>query len=627
MKISHLSLVISLSITGMLSAAPGVADAIELDQGWTAQQKAAWFDLSQGSRIAPLTWALAMERPDSTAPLFSDDYLEQFGLIMRDVPGQNVRLPRGFTVEQVDDSSFTITKQRWKSWQASNEKWVGMTCGACHTSEISHQGNTWTVYGGQTQMDLFRAVGMIAEAADQTLSDPAKFDRFAKSVLNKDIVFLPGSGDTEANRKMLRDSVTNWLSTLKGYYDFQHLDLDSAGPGRLDAIGLIYNRIASNVHASNPTYATPGAPVSYPFLWNTHQQDRVQWNGIVPNDIWIGGINFGALARNTGEVIGVFGDVKVTPLLFGGMDGILSPGYNTSINMQNLITHENNLAKLKPPAWPTAWAVPDPERVANGRRLYVDKGCTSCHAPLDRNDLQTQIKVTMSHLAPHNGQPGIGTDPWMACNAVFGTAKTGDMKGMLVPAFKFPSVAPSNTLMGERAYLGDILFSQTVQSVIGQKATLVVDTVLQGPINIAVALVQFLGLQAPPLFPQTVEPNEAPVDRVAREQACLNFDDDRMAYKGRPLTGIWASPPYLHNGSVPTLYDLLLPPDERPKTFYTGGIEFDPVQVGYITTPGGKNTFLFNTSVPGNSNAGHDYGNAQLTDDERWDLVDYMKTL
>jgi hypothetical protein len=56
-----------------------------------------------------------------------------------------------------------------------------------------------------------------------------------------------------------------------------------------------------------------------------------------------------------------------------------------------------------------------------------------------------------------------------------------------------------------------------------------------------------------------------------------------LAYRARPLNGIWAMAPYLHNGSVPSLYDLLLPPDQRPKTFYVGSWEFDPEIVGYET--------------------------------------------
>jgi hypothetical protein len=108
-----------------------------------------------------------------------------------------------------------------------------------------------------------------------------------------------------------------------------------------------------------------------------------------------------------------------------------------------------------------------------------------------------------------------------------------------------------------------------------------------------------------------------------------------LAYKGRPLNGIWATAPYLHNGSVPTLYDLLLPaspkPDDpkdmvyRPKTFIVGSRELDTKKVGFKSA--GYPGFLFDTSVPGNSNAGHDYGNRKLSEQDRLDLVEFMKSL
>jgi len=96
-------------------------------------------------------------------------------------------------------------------------------------------------------------------------------------------------------------------------------------------------------------------------------------------------------------------------------------------------------------------------------------------------------------------------------------------------------------------------------------------------------------------------------------------------YKGRPLNAIWATAPYLHNGSVPTLADLLKAEDQRPRTFTLGGWEFDPVKVGYVPY-NGPNAFTLDTSIPGNLNTGHTYG-TDLSQDEKDALVEYMKTL
>ena len=97
-----------------------------------------------------------------------------------------------------------------------------------------------------------------------------------------------------------------------------------------------------------------------------------------------------------------------------------------------------------------------------------------------------------------------------------------------------------------------------------------------------------------------------------------------MAYKARPLNGVWASAPFLHNGSVPTLHDLLRPAAERPRTFAVGRWEYDPKKVGYVSD--GQVPSVFDTSVSGNSNRGHEFG-VTLSEEERWAIVEYVKTL
>ena len=87
--------------------------------------------------------------------------------------------------------------------------------------------------------------------------------------------------------------------------------------------------------------------------------------------------------------------------------------------------------------------------------------------------------------------------------------------------------------------------------------------------------------------------------------------DAKLAYKARPLAGIWATPPFLHNGAVLNLYELLSPVAERSKTFNLGTTLFDPVKVGYDPTPisGG---FELDTSLAGNSNLGHEFRDLTL---------------
>ncbi len=113
-------------------------------------------------------------------------------------------------------------------------------------------------------------------------------------------------------------------------------------------------------------------------------------------------------------------------------------------------------------------------------------------------------------------------------------------------------------------------------------------------------------------------------------------------YKPRPLAGIWAAGPFLHNGSVPTIYQLLLPADQRDKKFYVGTRDFDSVNLGLSTRPDVKNGFWLDTSITGNSNVGHEFRRGYIpwqagsspqygvigpewSEGDRRDLLEYLK--
>ena len=99
-------------------------------------------------------------------------------------------------------------------------------------------------------------------------------------------------------------------------------------------------------------------------------------------------------------------------------------------------------------------------------------------------------------------------------------------------------------------------------------------------------------------------------------------------YTAMFLDGIWARAPFLHNGSVPTLADLLKKPDERPIVFYRGYDVYDKENVGFMSqgSAAEKEGFQYDTSLPANGNGGHTYG-TDLGDDEKLALVEYMKGL
>jgi len=105
-------------------------------------------------------------------------------------------------------------------------------------------------------------------------------------------------------------------------------------------------------------------------------------------------------------------------------------------------------------------------------------------------------------------------------------------------------------------------------------------------------------------------------------------EEPLSGYVAQFLDGIWLRAPYLHNGSVPTLYDLILPAAQRPKQFYRGYNLYDPVKVGYVTVGDEAEHAgtLHDTGARANSAQGHDFGTG-LSEEHRWALVEYLKTL
>ena len=98
-------------------------------------------------------------------------------------------------------------------------------------------------------------------------------------------------------------------------------------------------------------------------------------------------------------------------------------------------------------------------------------------------------------------------------------------------------------------------------------------------------------------------------------------------YANMPLDGVWLRAPYLHNGSVPTLRDLLTPPEERPTTFYRGYSAYDYENVGFVSTGAAAEAagFRFDVTARGNGNEGHRYG-TDLDSDQIAALIEYLKT-
>jgi hypothetical protein len=584
-------------------------------QGWDANARGSWYTASQGSRLIPQAWLDNLEQPglDNTGMFLDPTYIRTFRYLPNP-SGQSpdatcpfdTRLPLGFAVDCQSGAGVPFTQLRWKAAQAKAEPWVGMNCAACHTTEMTFKGATFRADGGPSMTDFQSFTESLSDAVHDILTNDAKFDRFARKVL--------GANAPPSDRTLLKTALGKWFAwndKLDTLNDPNRANpatrIPAYGFGRLDAIGHIYNKISLLATPSSILQQTANpadAPTSFPFLWNVPQLNRVEWNGIASNTV-VAGVHVGALGRNAGEVIGVFGDIAIKK------DPGLG-GYASSVQVKTLDDMEAQLATLQPPKWPAAFGSINPKLAGTGRQLFA-KDCAGCHTvpTKGQGDLTEQFTVTLQPIFPVAGttEQGTGTDFWMACNAVLDSANSGLFAGnktQVIVGSRIQDPAPNL-----------VLLTNAVTGVLANNKREIAKLVIFHS--------EGLPPPVPPGFAVGVEA------RNARAQACKNFQDDptdrKMVYKGRPLQGVWATAPYLHNGSVPNLWEMLLPAAQRSKTFYTGTREFDPKNVGYDTAKSADNSFLLDTSLPGNGNAGHDSGNAGLSDADRWALVEYMKTL
>jgi len=570
-----------------------------LDQGWSSADRKAWYEATQGSRLIPMVWAMALEVADSDVKFFSPQHMTGYGYLPPEADATRP-LPIGFVADDHDDSTLVRTRLRWYATQGPGEQWLGMTCAACHTAQLTYEGKTLRIDGGPGLADYQSFIEGFVAALHATRDDAAKWDRFAVAVL--------GANDGAANRTMLRaafDKAIAWedRSLAMNLTELRY------GFGRLDAVGHIFNRMAQI--ASSDAFPNPSdAPVSYPFIWNTSQSDLIEWNGMTENKPLRGPggtFDYGALGRNVGEVTGVFADVVLTRN--AGLTG-----YKSSAQIANLESLEQLLSRLRPPAWPSdVLGAIDTPLAAEGRTLF-GASCASCHTHLDRNDVTTPFKAKMVFFRSTDPDASPPTDIWMACNAYTRTARSGILEGT-------QRRDESNLPLQRIEPTVNILGTSVTGTILGKKRELAES-----------ATATWAGVDRLPRVAAAAAEKERTSDRERRRQRCMTEPHKTLGYKARPLTGIWATAPYLHNGSAPTLYDVLLPPAERPRTFAVGGREYDPEKVGYRADQPEAPAFIFRTHdeaepIDGNANVGHDYNNATFTDRQRRALVEYMKTL
>ena len=548
-----------------------------LDQKWNDKTSQHFWWTSQGSQVVPYDYLIALEEKDSEELFATNAHFERLRYINQPKSAMNPGgLPIGLVKNDVKVDGLDI---------------MGFSCSACHTARWTINGTDVLVEGGPGKGDMQMFFTNLFDSERQTLERPDKFDRFAKRV----------GGDPAA----VKASLAKWRDRLAARGARNPIPPEfEGGFGRVDALTAIVNEVTAGDLGIPANARVADASVSYPHVWDAPQHDVVQWNGSIPN------AGVGPALRNIGEVLGVFGSIEISP-----KPGKLPSYPNTTVETKHLDEIEQDLWALASPLWPEQLAPVNRTLADTGRPIF-ERNCASCHLPIDRTNPARRIVAQMKD---------VGTDPTLN-QSLARPVKTGRLKGtpkLLNPAVVFQEQdSPVDVLMNavfgaflahkhDFRLLPDTAINDARRT--GRLPPLgrLFDS-LEGDVQRGVTGFQSAAAQLKQAYKLTGNP-PAPLTNN---------------YKARPLNGIWATAPFLHNGSVPSLAELLKPDTDRAREFYVGSWVLDTAKVGVTNVPeeGGVKHYLYRTSVKGNSNAGHNYGTT-LTPDQRKALVEYLKTL
>jgi hypothetical protein len=525
---------------------------------------------------------VALEQPELSLGeigLLSDPaYLDKYGFIPSSTEGGSAGLPVGFA----HGGNMNDPNGRpWLNPQTKNQfTGIGLTCAACHTGRFTYRQTTVLIDGGPALLDLGQLRQGLGISVLFTRLLPFRFGRFADRVL--------GPGASDAAKAELRQQLDNvWEQLDKIRKLDKNVEQRSVveGFGRLDALNRIGNQVFSIWLRNDDNYAATSAPVHFPRIWDASWFDWVQYNGSIEQP----------MVRNAGEALGVAAMINLTDSN--------RPLFESTVQFQELIKIERQLEGkqpsyevgfngLKSPKWPAGILPKIDEKLATaGAELYTSI-CQECHLP--------PVSTKEFWDSPRWNEGGLCHERYLTVELIdvdhIGTdpAQAEDMKNRTV-------ASPSSLGITTNE------FGPALGKLVEKAATYWYDS------------------QTPPVS----------IDQRVSYNGCRdNGIQAPIKYKVRPLNGIWATPPYLHNGSVPTIYDLLSPVSERPKTFYLGNREYDPDKVGYKYERF-TNGFEFDATIRGNYNAGHEFSDEKrpgvigrfLKPEERRALVEFLKTM
>ncbi len=592
---------------------------VVVPQNWDCQDRQEFWFTDQGSQIIPYVWFLHLEQADSPEKFAAPANMDRYRY-----------LPQTPTVLNPDALPIGFTRggtRHNRTYRKVSRQWLGMTCAACHTGQIEYQGAKYLIDGAPTMGDFETLFRDLVTAMKATLADDEKFLRFATAVItDSQVRGVGGTDDIVELRRQLE-----WLTSIRDAWNERNEGTSDYGHARLDAIGAIFNEVASTGLGVPGNATKADAPVSYPFIWDTPQHDVVQWNGSVKN------AGPGALGRNVGEVLGVFGALDLNTVRLSRR------GHANSADVAGLARLEGLMWQLESPRWQDTGLPPIDQALADRGRHDFERFCLGCHADIDRDDPARRIKAKMFPVIEPGNPEAVGTDITMAKNFLTKTAEARRLSdrfirywGILSEFERFEEdneeAVPQAQILGY-AVIGSITRAffdnpgETVRALkVGQPPAVV--NILESAEERYLDDGEISKRKIRRFLKEIGERLKA--SEAAPEQpACdLSSNNPVPCYKARPLNGIWATAPYLHNGSVRTMRELLLPASMRSSSFKVGTREFDPDTIGFED----DGAFTLDISLDGNSNAGHEgslYGSDIFANDEdRLNaLLEYLKTL
>ncbi len=548
-------------------------ELVLVNQGWSPVQRQQFHHTAQGTRLVPYAWFRALEQPCFLG-------CEAFG--------KQEYLGRfGFLAGEMDPvlnpDGLPVGLARTEAFHdpVSGKTYpvLGLTCAACHTGELHFQKYAVRIEGGvaMIQPTMFQKALGISLVLTEML--PWRYSKFEEKVL--------GPQARQAAKDELKTEFKGFVEKAKAEMALmqeRNIYPHDAGFGRTDALTRIGNQVFGGDMQNPENLAQANAPVRFPQVWDASWFTWVQYNSSISDP----------LVRNIGEALGVRAMAKLY--------GADASKFANSVDMQGMKKLEDLLAGdapyagLRSPQWPTVFPALDGAKVAQGAVLYREN-CAGCHMPPVE-----ELKADLASAAPRywiRNSTGklfldlmdiklvdVGTDPRQAMDFMQRTADSGALgKGRM-------------------------------------SAAVGLEVVTKG-----IRDQYFMKMNYTP--EQKLDWMGYPAENVAMVRA-------KAIYKARPLNGVWAIAPYLHNGSVPSLYELLASKAQRgTPAFWLGTKRFDPVKVGYEQgeLPGASR---FDYALPGNSNSGHWFQDGErgrgvvgraLTESERWALVEYIKSL